>query len=82
MTTHYQVESSAVVKAKCPMLAEVAAHIGDPMVRNMGTIGGSLAHADPAADCPAAIIALGAEMVGRGPQGQAHHQGRTTSSRG
>jgi len=70
MTTHYQVESSAVVKSKCPMLAAVAAQIGDPMVRNMGTIGGSLAHADPAADYPAAIIALGAEMVAEGPKGK------------
>jgi len=70
MTTHYQVESSAAVKSKCPMLAAVAAQIGDPMVRNMGTIGGSLAHADPAADYPAAIIALGAEMVAEGPKGK------------
>jgi aerobic carbon-monoxide dehydrogenase medium subunit len=70
MTTHYQVESSPVVKSKCPMLAAVAAQIGDPMVRNMGTIGGSLAHADPAADYPAAIIALGAEMVAEGPKGK------------
>jgi carbon-monoxide dehydrogenase medium subunit len=70
MTTHFQVESSAVVKAKWPMLAAVAGQIGDPMVRNMGTIGGSLAHADPAADYPAAIIALGAEMVAEGPKGK------------
>ena len=70
MTTHYQVESSSVVKSKCPVLAAVAAQIGDPMVRNMGTIGGSLAHADPAADYPAAIIALGAEMVAEGPKGK------------
>jgi len=70
MATHHAVESSSVVKAKCPMLAEVAAQIGDPMVRNMGTIGGSLAHADPAADYPAAIIALGAEMVAEGPKGK------------
>jgi carbon-monoxide dehydrogenase medium subunit len=59
-----------VVKAKCPVLADVAAQIGDPMVRNMGTIGGSLAHADPAADYPAAIIALGAEMVVEGAKGK------------
>src|ERR1700724_391888 len=45
MTTHFQVESSPVVKSKCPVLAAVAAQIGDPMVRNMGTIGGILAHA-------------------------------------
>ena len=70
MTTHYEVETSSAVKSKCPMLAAVAAQIGDPMVRNMGTIGGSLAHADPAADYPAAIIALGAEMVAEGPKGK------------
>src|SRR4030095_14235392 len=70
MATHYQVESSPVVKAKCPVLAGVAAQIGDPMVRNMGTIGGSVAHADLAAYYPAAIIALGAEMVAEGPKGK------------
>jgi carbon-monoxide dehydrogenase medium subunit len=70
MTTHYAIESSALVKSKCPVLAQTAAMIGDPMVRNMGTIGGSLAHADPAADYPAAIIALGAEMVAEGPKGK------------
>jgi carbon-monoxide dehydrogenase medium subunit len=70
MTTHYAVESSPVVKSKCPVLAATAGQIGDPMVRNMGTIGGSLAHADPAADYPATIIALGAEMVAEGPKGK------------
>jgi aerobic carbon-monoxide dehydrogenase medium subunit len=70
MTTHYAVESSPVVKAKCPVLAATAGQIGDPMVRNMGTIGGSLAHADPAADYPATIIAVGAEMVAEGPKGR------------
>jgi carbon-monoxide dehydrogenase medium subunit len=70
MTTHYALESSSVVKSKCPLLSQVAAQIGDPMVRNLGTIGGSLAHADPAADYPAAIIALGAEMVAEGPKGK------------
>src|SRR3989442_5556643 len=70
MTTHYAVESSPVVKSKCPVLAATAGQIGDPMVRNMGTIGGSLAKADPAADYPAAIIALGAEMVAEGPKGK------------
>jgi carbon-monoxide dehydrogenase medium subunit len=70
MTTHWQIESSAVVKAKCPILAETASVIGDPQVRNLGTIGGSLAHADPAADQPAAVIALGAEMVCEGPRGR------------
>jgi aerobic carbon-monoxide dehydrogenase medium subunit len=70
MTTHYAVESSPVVKSKCPVLAATAAQIGDPMVRNMGTIGGSLAHADPAADYPATLIAVGAEMVAEGPKGR------------
>ncbi|HXJ78075.1 MAG TPA: xanthine dehydrogenase family protein subunit M [Candidatus Methylomirabilis sp.] len=70
MTTHYAIESSPLVKSKCPVLAATAGMIGDPMVRNMGTIGGSLAHADPAADYPATIIALGAEMVAEGPKGK------------
>ena len=70
MTTHYAVESSAVVKSKCAILAQTAAMIGDPMVRNMGTIGGSLAHADPAADYPATAIAVGAELVAEGPKGK------------
>src|SRR5207249_7442908 len=58
------------VKSKLPVLAEVASVIGDPAVRNKGTIGGALAHADPAADWPAAMIALGAEMVCEGPKGK------------
>ena len=70
MTTHWQVESSPVVKAKCPILAQAAAMIGDPMVRNMGTVGGSLAHADPAADYPAVVIACGAEIVTEGAKGK------------
>jgi carbon-monoxide dehydrogenase medium subunit len=70
MTTHWEIESSSTVKSKLPVLAEVASVIGDPAVRNKGTIGGSLAHADPAADWPAAMIALGAEMVCEGPKGK------------
>jgi aerobic carbon-monoxide dehydrogenase medium subunit len=70
MTTHYAVESAGAVKSKCGVLAATAALIGDPMVRNMGTIGGSLAHADPAADYPATIIALNAEMVVEGSKGK------------
>jgi carbon-monoxide dehydrogenase medium subunit len=61
-TTHYAVASSALVQQRCPLLAETAASIGDVQVRNRGTIGGSLAHADPAADWPAAILALGAQL--------------------
>ncbi len=63
MTTHYQLESSDRLRDICPLLPETAAQIGDVQVRNKGTIGGSLAHSDPAADWPAAIIALSAEMV-------------------
>src|SRR5258706_10061202 len=49
-STHYQVEKSELVRAKCPLLSSTAGCIGDPQVRNMGTIGGSVAHADPSAD--------------------------------
>jgi aerobic carbon-monoxide dehydrogenase medium subunit len=62
-TTHYQVESSPLVRSKCPLLAEAAANIGDIQVRNVGTIGGSVAHADPAADYPASLLALEARVV-------------------
>ena len=61
-TTHYQIESSDLLKQICPLLPDCASHIGDVQVRNKGTIGGSLAHADPAGDWPAAIIALNAEL--------------------
>ena len=70
MTTHYQMESSKLVKDRIPMLSEVGAIVGDPQVRNLGTIGGSLAHADPAADWPASVIALGAEFVCEGAKGR------------
>jgi len=69
-TTHYQVESSALVRSKCPLLAEAAAHIGDIQVRNMGTIGGSVAHADPAADYPASLLALEAKVGLSSAKGQ------------
>lgn len=67
--THYQLESSPVVRNRCPLLAETASHIGDPQVRNRGTLGGSVAHADPAADYPAALLALEAAVVITGPNG-------------
>jgi carbon-monoxide dehydrogenase medium subunit len=63
LTTHVEIESSDLLREKCPLLAETAGEIGDVQVRNRGTIGGSLAHADPAADYPAAILALEAEIV-------------------
>ena len=68
-TPHAVVAASALVQAKLPMLAEAAAQIGDPQVRNLGTLGGSLAHADPSADYPAVVLALSAELVALGPRG-------------
>lgn len=62
-TTHYAAETSALLKQRCPLLVETAAAIGDVQVRNRGTIGGSVAHADPAADWPAAMLALEAQMT-------------------
>lgn len=67
MTTHYALESSDKLREICPLLPECAAQIGDVQVRNKGTIGGSLAHSDPAGDWPAAIMALKAEIVVVGP---------------
>ena len=69
MTTHFQVEISDVLRRSCPLLSETASHLGDMQVRNKGTIGGSLAHSDPAADWPAAILALDAELVATSAKG-------------
>lgn len=69
-TTHYQLESSDLVKRICPLLSLCGASIGDVQVRNKGTIGGSLAHSDPAGDWPAAILALDAELALVGPGGE------------
>jgi carbon-monoxide dehydrogenase medium subunit len=63
LATHSDLETSEVLRRRCPLLAETAAEIGDLQVRNRGTLGGSLAHADPAADYPAAVLALEAELV-------------------
>ena len=68
-TTHAEVASSALLREKCPVVAETAAEIGDPQVRNRGTLGGSLAHADPSADYPAAMLAVDAEVHLKGPKG-------------
>ncbi|MBI3645882.1 MAG: xanthine dehydrogenase family protein subunit M [Acidobacteriales bacterium] len=62
MSTHNQIETSETLRQKCPLLAETAGRIGDVQVRNLGTIGGSLSHADPAADYPAALQALRAQV--------------------
>ena len=59
-----------VVRERYPLLADAERLIADPLVRNMGTVGGALAHADPAEDLPAAFMALGCEVVVRGPDGE------------
>jgi len=69
LTTHYQIESSELLKKNCPLLPQTARVIGDVQVRNRGTIGGSLTHADPSADWPAAILALAGEIKLSGPKG-------------
>ena len=68
-TTHAEVASSTLLAGELPLLAHVASQIGDPQVRHCGTIGGSLAHADPAADLPAVALALEATLIARGPSG-------------
>jgi len=70
MATYRDVETSAELIERLPMLAEAAGQVGDPQVRNRGTIGGSLAHADPSADMPAIMLALGASMKVVGPDGE------------
>jgi len=69
LTTWHAIETDAGLKAACAVLPEAVAHIGDIQVRNRGTIGGSLAHADPAADLPAVILALDAQIHAQGPGG-------------
>jgi len=68
-TVHHDVATSSLLQQACPMLAEAAASIGDPQVRNRGTLGGSLAHADPAADYPAVMLALDADINVKGAKG-------------
>jgi aerobic carbon-monoxide dehydrogenase medium subunit len=70
MTTHFQIETSDLLRRVCPLLPETASNLGDMQVRNKGTIGGSLAHSDPAADWPAAVLAVDAEIVLANPKGE------------
>jgi aerobic carbon-monoxide dehydrogenase medium subunit len=70
LATHHQIATDARVRSMVPLLADTAARVGDRQVRNRGTIGGALAHADAAADYPAAILALEASIVARGPRGE------------
>ena len=70
LTTHHEVATDQEIQSSIPLLADTASRVGDRQVRNRGTIGGALAHADAAADYPAAILALEATIVARGPQGE------------
>lgn len=70
LTKHRSLETSDLLITECPLLAHVASKVGDPQVRHRGTLGGSLAHSDPASDLPAAVLALGASLVAEGPNGQ------------
>lgn len=69
LTRHHDVETDELLRAEVPLLAHAASQVGDPQVRNRGTIGGSLAHSDPAADLPAVLLALDASLVATGPGG-------------
>ena len=68
-TVHHDVASSALLREQCPVVSDAAAEIGDPQVRNRGTLGGSLAHADPSADYPAVMLAVDAEIHVKNPKG-------------
>jgi carbon-monoxide dehydrogenase medium subunit len=69
LTRHHDVANSEVLQELCPIVSYAAGEIGDPQVRHVGTIGGSVAHADPASDMPSVLTALDAELVVRGPGG-------------
>ena len=70
LTRHAQLASNAVLASRCTVVAEAAGQIGDPQVRHRGTIGGSVAHADPASDLGTVLLALDADFVMRGPEGE------------
>jgi carbon-monoxide dehydrogenase medium subunit len=70
MTPYVEVETSELVRRRVPLLAQAAGLVGDTQVRNRGTIGGAVAHADPAGDIPTVITALDGEVVARGPEGE------------
>jgi len=70
LTREAEIEASALVKSKYPLLLDTASAIADPQVRNLATVGGNLAHGDPANDHPATMIALGAQVVATGPKGE------------
>ena len=70
LTTHHDIEFSELLKRKLPLLSSAASQIGDPQVRNRGTIGGAASHADPFGDFPAVLVALDAELKAAGPKGE------------
>ena len=70
LLTHNQANHEALLADACPLLAHAAGEVGDPQVRHMGTVGGSVAHADPASDIPAVLVALDADLVLRGEGGE------------
>ncbi|HEX3649591.1 MAG TPA: xanthine dehydrogenase family protein subunit M [Pseudonocardiaceae bacterium] len=70
LTRHCDLLESDVLRAEAPLLAETASYVGDPQIRHRGTIGGSLSHADPAADLPTAVLASDATLVAQGPGGR------------
>jgi carbon-monoxide dehydrogenase medium subunit len=70
LTRHHDLEYSDLLTRELPLVAHAAGQVGDPQVRHRGTIGGSLAHADPQADLPAVVLALDATMIARGPSGE------------
>jgi carbon-monoxide dehydrogenase medium subunit len=69
-TRHFELEGSDVAQAEVPLLPHVASRVGDPQVRHKGTLGGTVAHCDPASDLPTALLALGATVVVQGPSGR------------
>ena len=90
LARHHDLETSALLKEQVPLLAFTAHQVGDPQVRHRGTLGGTLAHGDPASDLPAAILALGGTLVAPGPglgdrrrgRGRQRHDGYRTSQHG
>jgi aerobic carbon-monoxide dehydrogenase medium subunit len=70
LTRYHDLHGDELLRAECPILAEAVGMIGDPQVRHRGTIGGSVAHCDPASDAPTILLALDAEVVARGPGGE------------
>ena len=69
-TRHHELEHDAVAAAEVPLLPHVASRVGDPQVRHRGTLGGTVAHSDPASDLPTALLALGGDVVVQGPNGR------------